>query len=84
MLHVYALAVYCIPALIGWMASVSAALHPAVPVVPQMERSGRSRKRRTPYTSDAESVRTEEFELRFQVRILKKTFFWVKSFNLVE
>ncbi|XP_065936303.1 trichohyalin isoform X5 [Magallana gigas] len=43
-----------------------AALHPAVPVVPQMERSGRSRKRRTPYTSDAESVRTEEFELRFQ------------------
>lgn len=43
-----------------------AALHPAVPVVPQTERSGRSRKRRTPYTSDAESVRTEEFELRFQ------------------
>lgn len=68
----YALAAYGILALIGWMASVSAALHPAVPVVPQTERSGRSRKRRTPYTSDAESVRTEEFELRFQVRVLKR------------
>ena len=47
---------------------VSAALNPAVPVVPRTsERLGRSR-RRTPYTSDAESIQTEEFEIRFKVR----------------
>ncbi|XP_078335931.1 uncharacterized protein LOC111137182 isoform X6 [Crassostrea virginica] len=43
-----------------------AALNPAVPVVPRTsERLGRSR-RRTPYTSDAESIQTEEFEIRFK------------------
>ncbi|XP_048768719.2 trichohyalin-like isoform X5 [Ostrea edulis] len=43
-----------------------AALSPAVPVVSQTDRSTRSRRRRTPYTSEAESIKTEDFEIRFQ------------------
>ncbi|XP_062613714.1 myosin-2 heavy chain-like [Saccostrea cucullata] len=50
-----------------------AAAHPAVPVVPQTERSSRSRKRRTPQASDAESVKTEDFEIRFQDLMVQPT-----------